>query len=289
MSPTGLAVEKSMVYFTNSIEGGAILGVPKEGGSVVVVAAGQDVPICLARAPGLLAWGNSGDGTIRTLNLDDATAPVVLAEGQTNIGCVALAADQVVWTRSVTIEGAPASTEPYPSSGMVVSVPLGGGRSTTLAAEQDGAAGVAVHAGNVYWLNFGAGTSAGGSVMKVGLAGGELAKLAGGQSGASSIAVDATHAYWTNFGDGTVRRVDLAGREESILVEGLLGPGGIAVDASHVYFTDYDAGAVLRVPLAGGTTETMASGQDRPAAIALDDTHVFWANYGDGAVRRVAK
>jgi hypothetical protein len=163
-----------------------------------------------------------------------------------------------------------------------------GGHPTTLASGQDGAYGVTVKAGNIYWT-----TQNGGSVMKcaVGACGTSLIPLATGQDTPTNITVDATNVYWTNDDTpiGTVVKCAIGGCNNNpiTLAAGQTYPFGIAVDTANVYWVNY-TGAALECPISGcplsadgGSSPTvLAAGQNESNGIAVDTTTVYWANEG---------
>jgi hypothetical protein len=97
-------------------------------------------------------------------------------------GTVVVFGQTVYWTNSV-------------SNGTVLSVPVGGGATTTVASHQSYPRGLAVDASGIYWTNPGSGT-----VMMAPLAGGAPVTIAYGQATPFAIATDATTLYWVNYG-----------------------------------------------------------------------------------------
>jgi hypothetical protein len=123
----------------------------------------------------------------------------------------------------------------------------------------DGIAGLAVDATNVFWgtPSFGLykATHAAAKCTEGGL-GDCTVGAGGGQSNVFGVAVDNVNVYWTETGGGTA-----------------------------------SAGQIKRAPKAGGQAALVATEQDNPRSIAVLDGFVYWANQGanaptGGSIRR---
>jgi hypothetical protein len=208
--PDHIAVDASNLYFTES-NPGRVSRVPLAGGTPTVLATGLDSPGSIAVDATSVYWVEGGtdsrpppDGDTKLMAIPLAGGvPTTLATAGVLASGSQLAIDarNAYWTISVysAVNGKSVSTE-----GKVLSVPLGGGAATTLAAGQNGPGAIAVDATAVYWLN--QGSTDDGSVMKLLLAGGAPVTLATGRTRPVGIAVDATDVYWTENGPGAVMR-----------------------------------------------------------------------------------
>jgi len=216
---TAIAVDERSVYWTTlaALEcalppgiglfcGGAVMRVPKGGGSSTVLATGQTGPHALAIDATNVYWAtlacpSDGGACLGAVNqapkggLSDGGAPTALAWGQP----VAVAVDAMhvyFADEGPAVNGA--------ASGVIKSVAIGGGDVTVLASAQSHPSAIAVDAGNVYWVN------QSGTVLSVPKSGGSPTTLASGQLIPLAVAVDGTSLYWTNQGtgaNGTVERL----------------------------------------------------------------------------------
>ena len=87
----------------------------------------------------------------------------------------------------------------------IVSIPLAGGPSVTLAANLPNLGQIAVGGGYVYATSryTASSSTADGAVLAVPIAGGAPVTLASGQPSPGAITVDATYVYWANAGLGS--------------------------------------------------------------------------------------
>lgn len=208
--------------------------------------------------------------------------PIVLASGQTP-GSLAIDAEHVYWTNTT-------------DDGSVMSVPIGGGTVTTLAAHQPGPVSIAVDATNVYWTTLTGGACAddaeicypGGNVMKVSIAGGDPVTLASDQAHPSAVAVDATSVYWTNEAnnifEGAIMKIAIEGGTPVTLASQQEGVGdSIVVDATDVYWTGNSGGhAVSKVSIDGGPVTAVSSGPNNGFALALGANSLYWGEHTSG-------
>jgi hypothetical protein len=112
--------------------------------------------------------------------------------------------------------------------------------------------------------------------------------------------------YVTCPGDGSVVSIDPASGEKETVASGYAAPWGIAADSANVYFADRavpdgdcvagdNKGVIVRVPLDGGQAQTIASGLPCPSTLAVDATGIYWVDNGstaatsDGSVMKIAK
>jgi hypothetical protein len=170
-----------------------------------------------------------------------------------------------------------------PTSGSLMSMPIGGGAVTTLVENQNNPHALVIDKDNVYWTNYSDGT-----VVKMPLAGGEVTPLAIGQALPNMLAIDGTNVYWTTSGGGTVMQTPLDGNGPLVTIaSNQVRPYGVVVDATNVYWTTSGSppdggppnGTVMKQALAGGPPVALASSQNGPYNIAIDATNVYWSNF----------
>jgi hypothetical protein len=191
---TPLASDGAQIFWTDGA--GNVLKLAHSGGSVVTLASGLGIDVS-GGGSGVavdaisvywLTWATLGDTTVMKVAVEGG-APVTLAptawpEGTMSSGGMRLAIDSanVYWT----VAGVGASIP-----GTLLSVPLGGGATTTLATGLDTPSALAADGTNVYWVSPTQGT-----VMKVPVGGGAITTLAWNQDDPTDIALDATSVYW---------------------------------------------------------------------------------------------
>jgi hypothetical protein len=112
--------------------------------------------------------------------------------------------------------------------------------------------------------------------------------------------------YVTCPGDGSVVSIDPTSGDTQTVASGYVSPWGIAADSANVYFADRSVldgdcvagankGAIVRLSLDGGPAQTIASGLPCPSTLAVDATGIYWVDNGsvaaaaDGSVMKIAK
>lgn len=238
-----------------------------------------------------VACGNSSGGSA-------GGGPVTLARvtGGNSAGDIAADATHVYLT-STSGSGCPRSWMVCARS-TITTVPLDGGTPISLASGY-GAAGIAVDATSVYWVNAvsisvsgpgmaclpdagscGSPSVLGDDVMKVPLDGGPAATVSN-QGGSGAVAVNSTGLFWTSVvcPQGTCGGVVMTAPIGGGAAMPLAPPSGqtlgsLALDATRAYFTR--DGAVMAVPLAGGTPAMIAPGP--ASSIALHAGTLYWTN-----------
>jgi hypothetical protein len=174
------------------------------------------------------------------------------------------------------------------SQGSALSVPLGGGAVTTLAAGSGfGNGGLALANGTVYWTTQG-------SLCALPAAGGLVTTLVSTASWSGTptqIAADAANVYF--YSRAGVQQVPVGGGGVVALTSNAYAGNGVAVDASNVYFTGvaYGNEGVFFMPIGGGTVTTLAVDDESPTNIAVDANAVYWtdSNASFPAIMKVAK
>jgi hypothetical protein len=316
---TGIAVDGANVYWsvcrTVGSTLGAVMTVPKAGGTPTALASGVICPRSLAVDATNVYWTSSDSATAagQVMKVPIAGgAPGVLASGLSRPGFgIAVDATNVYWTNSGYY------TTSF-ADGTVMTVPIAGGAPTTLASGQNQPAGIAVDATSVYWANLGDGNKAGtGALMKAPITGGMATVVAAGQE-YPSIAIDSTSVYWTT--SAGVLKAPIGGGTPTILVAGggaptmyLPGEGGApgttAVDATHVYWMvvwpsdaaapscpGFGAGscpgpssqtAIMSVPIGGGTPSVVTT-TSGIGLVVVDEASAYWTT-GDSVAKVTPK
>jgi len=285
--PSNLAADQTSVYVSTSAapRDGAILKVPKTGGSPVSLTHGQflggyshAVAVDSTRVYFVVVDTHSGvTNTIMTVPTAGGS-PQPLVPNRSSIYSITLDAANLYWTE--------------PQTGSVVKAPKVGGSPLTLITGAAEPSVLAVDSMHVYWINRFAG------LARMGLDGSNPTML--GTIAADSgpvLAIDSTHAYWGM--NGYLEAVPKAGGQQVTLLPdyGTVG-SDIATDGSMIYWLKSGTcgaascnadGAVVKMPVAGGPQTVVAAGLTQPAALVLDQGYVYWIERGNGAVRRVAK
>jgi hypothetical protein len=206
---------------------------------------------------------------------------VTLAKLPMGEGAWAIAVDSsnVYWT----IKGGCAG-DGGASTGLVLSLPKGGGTPATLATAQGQPQAIAVDMSSLYWVNE-SDCSGVGTVVSSELDGGALVTLAPGQINPMFIALDSTNAYFT--ASGVVASVPKGGLPDGgtpkTLASGQGMSFGIAVETTHVYWGN-GSGDVMTVSGAGGTPQNLTPsggcgtvGCGGLGGLAADGTQVYWS------------
>jgi hypothetical protein len=236
---------------------------------------------------------------------------LVTLVSESNVGTVTADSTNVYWSAADT--------------GVLASIPAGGGVVTTLATGMYGSQ-LALESGTIYWASYYSKTTsalvsvavgggdvttlvstslpmsgylamdatsvywtAQGSVLKSPVAGGSVVTLVTRSDDASSIVVSATGVYWCAGKDGSyLLSIPLEGGHVTTLAADIAWTPAVVGDATNLYWADQGQGTVMSVPQAGGATTTLATGVVNAMNVAVDDTSVYWTS-GDGETGIVAK
>ena len=266
--PSGIALDGTHIYWTNSATSGSVMKVALAGGKPMTVAASQASPDGIAVDGKSLYW-TSSSGSVTSAPVEGGkTTPVASKQDQPT--AIAAQNGAVYWVNQT-------------GSGSVMKAKAGDAPKA-IATGLNMPCGVAVDDQNVYYTSYGSGT-----LSRVGLDGGKPALMASAQSFPCNVAVHGDSVFWVNTGKpSAVMKLSLAGGEAKALASDIAAPSGVATDGKHVYWTTTDkGGAVLRVSVAGGKPETLAKGVGNPAAIAVAQGVLVFADYSGGDVYKI--
>lgn len=277
VGPAGIVVDATDVYFTNfKSNNGSVRRCPKTGcGTSTVVGPNQ---------PG--AFDIVGDGTNVYWTTFNGTSDQVaralkpngplnaLATGLTSAYGITMSGTDLYWTLN---NGATSTVSRCKAAGC-------SNLPTPVAINQNGAAGIAADATDVYWAN-----TYGGEIMHCAPPCAALPNsFAKSQTYPLFVALDSTNVYWTNYTGGTVVTCPRAGcGTPTILASGQSQPRAITVDATDVFWTTTGTnGTIMKCKKTGcgGQPTTLADNQNGPYGIAVDATSVYWTNFGAGTV-----
>ncbi len=254
-----IAVDSSYVYWATISE---IRRVSKAGGLPTTLASKQPQPHDLTVDNTNVYWtvGFSSTGAVMQARKTGGSAVQLATSYQP--AYVAVDDANVYWSN----DGAK-TTE-----GSVLSVPIDGGATSTIASSQNGPGYVAVTPTTLYWSV----VEDGDIIARTGTS--SPTTLASGQTLACALRVDALSAYWaTQTQPAKIVTVPLSGGTPTTLAS-VNDVVGLAIDAQNLYWTEFSAGNVVKMSKAGGTPTVLASHQPATAAIAVDDTFVYWIN-----------
>ncbi len=179
-------------------------------------------------------------------------------------------------------------------SGSILSAPLTGGPTTTVASGMPGIFSIATYNGRIYWRN----DQPPGIVGSVQIDGGSPTTLwDGGPTYSTNMAAAFGNVYWTTTTSTAVTpdyifRLPTSGGTPTV-VASALGPShvlyNVAADSVSVYAEDY--GSIVKVGIGGGTPSAIAptgiSDAIVVSGIAVDSSNVYWAESSEGVVMKV--
>jgi hypothetical protein len=180
-----------------------------------------------------------------------------------------------------------------PVTGVIWSMPVGGGSPVQLLTGQDTASDIAADADGLFWVNRGKAGQSNGVVMRANLDGSNATPLATGQNFPLRIALDQGHVYWATL-DGGALGIDKAGKTP-VFTYALGGTGvppvtGIAADGEHVYYSRNKD--VVRVPVNSLSADKLLTDVISPKDLVVDATSVYVAvvdSINENMVLKLAK
>lgn len=162
-------------------------------------------------------------------------------------------------------------------SGTLLSIPLGGGTPSTVAA-MNGMTGLntyylALDSTDVYWQTKTA-------ILRAPKAGGTASTIAT-PGYLQDVVSDGISAYWADK-SASILKAPVGGGAVTTFVTGQAGPEGLAIDATTLYWVNWDA-SVAKIPLAGGSITTLATAAcpaivNNYPYIAVTATTVYFTN-----------
>jgi hypothetical protein len=237
---------------------------------------GGEAPSFDGGVPGEACDANaSADADMRS-NADASVPCVAPCEGLCTDGRCTVTLAEIPSPVDIAVDGANAyiaSCLPDAAGGAVLSVPLGGGPSMT----------VATGAGCPVSLTLGdtslyvAGLGGAGNVAKVTRGGGTLTTLASNPDSVIGIAVDDANVYWATQG-GSLVRVALGGGMPSVVASCQRTCTRPVVSAHRVFWGDPYAGSILTVPGDGGLPMLVTSGLETVSSLAVGGSEIYFAN-----------
>ena len=254
-------MDSTTVYWLDLREGGAVMKVPRAGGTAVRLAPKEGPLNDIALGAADLYWtvGPNDQGAVRRAPKDGGP-PVTIAQAPGAFG-IAVEGDHIYWSE---LTGTPAS----PYARHLVRAGLGGEGAVEIASDVTWR--FVVDESHVYY-----GAASSKDLVKVPVTGGEVKVLARNAS-AARLAEDAANVYWWSSVDQIAWRVSKAGgspvRVTPAPVSGVMR---LAVDATHLYLL---GNTVERVALASGTvtTTSLYTPGRGMGGIASDGLSVVW-------------
>ncbi len=239
--PMDVAVGGGRVYWTSE-NPDSVRSIPIGGGTIATITSQVNGPANIATDQNNVYWTTwygwpnpDAGGTVMQAQLDGGGL-LTLATGQPSPTAVAIDSNSVYWINAATGN----------LDGTVMTVPIGGGPSTTLAAgygfatpELQPEETLVVSGQTLYWVGSGGG-SPWPDIWRVAVDGGT--PTAFGLSSNSfiapfAIAVDSTKVYWSSETGNSIMSANHDGSGMATLASSLSYPGPLAVSATSIFWS----------------------------------------------------
>ena len=297
-APIRLVLMGDNVYFANrGLEDeatGAIMSVPKGGGSVSAVASGLP-----------LVTGLTSNGTDTLFYSTFGVANANPREGSLVIQTLGAAPQVTSPIRSPYELSCVDNALYFFSSSSLMRAPFGSA-SSTLVSDLKGPRRRWHEGGHIYITEGGTGDPTAGRLRVWSESQPDAPALNDTLARPEGVVVANGRLYVTCAGDGSVVSIDPTTGDKQTVASGYVAPWGITADSANVYFADRSVlegdcaagenkGALVRVPLDGGQAQTIASGLPCPSTLAVDATGIYWVDNGsapaasDGSVMKIPK
>ncbi len=224
-------------------------------------------------------YNGTSDSTVVVKAPLSGGAAVTLATDPQYASWLALSGGALYWVDPSGPSDVDASSR---TTGLVMSVPTGGGAPTTLASDQSFPAIVAADTTGVYWVNENQCTqppcsASVASILVLPPGASTPVVLANVQAQPSTLALDATNVYW-GTSDGRVMMAPksvTSGAPVTQLAYYETNVQSLVVGASNVYWAT-GSGDILATPIAGGPSSALVVGSASILGLAVDAATLYW-------------
>jgi hypothetical protein len=186
-------------------------------------------------------WSNGGNNKVVTRPQSGGQPAAQYFSGGGRVSFLAPGEGATIWATDFPD---PSDSNATSSGEVIVGPNSGGTSSNAIYTGQQGAAGVGMYNGNVYWGTPGGiafGSVAGNATVY---------SIPSPETPVAGLAVDSTGVVYFLAGNQSLYRYD-TGAASPVFVykeaQGMFGAGDVALDASYVYFSEPDLGCVVRL------------------------------------------
>ena len=284
--PQGLAIGPDGVYVT-LLSGGAVVRIPKDGGTPAVVSNDTQSPWGIALAidgdkTTRVIWGETRGSSSNIVFHDPAASTTKKTLVGSDVWQVAVSGSLAFWATSSTSAG---SVERCPTTGC-------NGSPFVVIPSAPKVFGLVATGGQVA---FGLRDSYG-VVRRASTGGNGVTTLISALDSPKSLATDGANVYAAVSGSNVIARCPLTGcalgQQKAIAIAD--NPHSVASDGKNVYWTNgkAQAGSIswCSASSCSGSGQVLAADQKNPYSIAVDDEAVYWTNAAPkGQVMKVAR